>query len=344
MTDKVKYLRPRGLLLGSLRTNQRNLIIFGSNTTISILLVVILYNPRSLHILVLFRMLTAPTSLSDEQLRRLDEYASSYHDLFARADQARSFGLYMRGLLGGNHRKNAESIAEHLRSASGEALGLAQSLQHFVSQSPWHAEQVVNRYLTRFVPAALGTRRTWVVHDGMIPKKGRHSVGVQRQFARALCRKVNCQMAVVISEVSEACIPLLMRLYLPANWLREHADRASSTIPKRYRRPVAKPEVALDLMDELMATRPAAPIVAEEGFTSSPLFRDGLASRQLTLVENDTGNLAAARLLFDSLKDALGLGHFEGRTWVGWHHHAALVLAAYGFLHCEVAANPTRSA
>lgn len=28
---------------------------------------------------------------------------------------------------------------------------------------------------------------------------------------------------------------------------------------------------------------------------------------------------------------ALGLAHFEGRTWNGWHHHVTLVSAAHAF-------------
>jgi hypothetical protein len=31
----------------------------------------------------------------------------------------------------------------------------------------------------------------------------------------------------------------------------------------------------------------------------------------------------------------LGLGHFEGRNWRGFHHHATLCIAAYGFLVAE---------
>jgi SRSO17 transposase len=35
---------------------------------------------------------------------------------------------------------------------------------------------------------------------------------------------------------------------------------------------------------------------------------------------------------YRELKDGLGLDHYEGRTWAGWHHHVTLVSAAHGFL------------
>jgi SRSO17 transposase len=35
---------------------------------------------------------------------------------------------------------------------------------------------------------------------------------------------------------------------------------------------------------------------------------------------------------YRELKHGLGLDHFEGRTWAGWHHHAALVTAAHRFV------------
>ncbi len=40
------------------------------------------------------------------------------------------------------------------------------------------------------------------------------------------------------------------------------------------------------------------------------------------------------------LKQELGLGHYEGRGWRGFHHHAALCVAAYGFRLAERAAIP----
>jgi Transposase DDE domain len=38
---------------------------------------------------------------------------------------------------------------------------------------------------------------------------------------------------------------------------------------------------------------------------------------------------------YHELKQEVGLGHFEGRGWRGFHHHATLCIAAYGFLISE---------
>jgi SRSO17 transposase len=43
---------------------------------------------------------------------------------------------------------------------------------------------------------------------------------------------------------------------------------------------------------------------------------------------------------YQDLKQELGLGHYEGRGWRGFHHHATLCIAAYGFLIIERAAFP----
>ena len=47
---------------------------------------------------------------------------------------------------------------------------------------------------------------------------------------------------------------------------------------------------------------------------------------------------------YEELKSELGLAHFEGRSWRGFHHHATLCIAAYGFLIRERAAIPPSGA
>jgi SRSO17 transposase len=38
---------------------------------------------------------------------------------------------------------------------------------------------------------------------------------------------------------------------------------------------------------------------------------------------------------YQDLKQEFGLGHYEGRGWRGFHHHATLSIAAYGFLMAQ---------
>ena len=47
---------------------------------------------------------------------------------------------------------------------------------------------------------------------------------------------------------------------------------------------------------------------------------------------------------YEELKQELGLDHFEGRGWRGFHHHATLCIAAYGFLVAEQSRFPPRPA
>ena len=47
---------------------------------------------------------------------------------------------------------------------------------------------------------------------------------------------------------------------------------------------------------------------------------------------------------YQELKQEIGLGHYEGRGWRGFHHHASLCIAAYGFLVAERCRFPLRPA
>ena len=46
---------------------------------------------------------------------------------------------------------------------------------------------------------------------------------------------------------------------------------------------------------------------------------------------------------YQELKQELGLGHFEGRSWRGFHHHATLCIAAYAFLLAQRIAAPKKT-
>ena len=46
---------------------------------------------------------------------------------------------------------------------------------------------------------------------------------------------------------------------------------------------------------------------------------------------------------YQELKQELGLGHFEGRSWRGFHHHATLCITAYAFLLAQRLAAPKKT-
>jgi SRSO17 transposase len=62
----------------------------------------------------------------------------------------------------------------------------------------------------------------------------------------------------------------------------------------------------------------------------TPLERLVYVAKLRWLIERD----------YQELKQEVGLGDYEGRSWRGFHHHGALCIAAYGFLIAEKAALP----
>ncbi len=61
-----------------------------------------------------------------------------------------------------------------------------------------------------------------------------------------------------------------------------------------------------------------------------PLQRMVLEAKMRWRIERD----------YQDLKQELGLGHYEGRGWRGFHHHASLSIAAYGFLMVQQLRHP----
>lgn len=235
----------------------------------------------------------------------------------------------MRGLLECGARKNVEAIASAAARVMMVEADLCQSLQHFVSNSPWDAGRLFAAVRARAKPDPTAV---WVVHDAVSPKKGKHSVGVQRQFARSVGKKINCQIGVFVTRVGPAgAVPLAARLYLPAARLRECAESGAKLLPPEVRAGATKGQLALALLDELRAESGALPLAVEPGYATGE-FRDALAPRGLTECPDAAPHLFAASERLVWLNAQLGLDHFEGRTWHGWHHHVALVFAACAFV------------
>ena len=67
-----------------------------------------------------------------------------------------------------------------------------------------------------------GPIEAWIIDDTGFPKKGRHSVGVARQYCGQLGKQDNCQVAVSLSIANHhASLPVAYRLYLPKEWAQD---------------------------------------------------------------------------------------------------------------------------
>jgi SRSO17 transposase len=273
-----------------------------------------------------------PCGVADEAfLDRLEAYTQLFHGAFRRRDQARWLGVYLHGLLRAKRKKTIGALARQVRLPADQAVGdLAQALQNFLNDSPWDEAALWRRLRSLLADPADG--RVFL-RDVGFPKQGCHSVGVQRQFCDELGRKANCQVAITAWQVGGGrAVPLAWRLYLPRQWAGDLARLAAAGVPEAYRRPQPRAAVALELLDALRAEGLAVTQVAADGkLAAAPELRDGLAARGLPAPAASPAAAALTAQALGRLRGELGLDHFEGRSWRGFHHHVCLVALAFGF-------------
>src|SRR3954465_3445178 len=91
------------------------------------------------------------------------------------------------------------------RLAPARVSSLHQALHHFVATAPWSDAAVLAAVRERVLPALTrhGPVARWIIDDTAFPKKGRHSVGVARQYCGQLGKRENCQVAVSLSVADE---------------------------------------------------------------------------------------------------------------------------------------------
>src|SRR5215211_8934529 len=175
----------------------------------------------------------------------LVEFAEQVYAPLARCDQRAKAEQYVRGLLLDGRRKSIQPMAARLPD------GDEQGLQQFIADSPWD-DAPVRRRLARRMTAGIKPEG-WVIDDTALPKDGRFSPGVARQYCGALGKTANCQVLVSVNAATDrASCPLGWRLFLPAAWDQDAERRAKAKIPDDVRH-VPKWQLALDIVDELIA-------------------------------------------------------------------------------------------
>lgn len=99
---------------------------------------------------------------------------------------------YVTGLLLDGDRKSIEPMAGRLVSDVAEIQAMRQRLQQCVTVSPWSDEEMWRRLAVK-MDAELPCLEVWVADDTGFPKKGTHSVGVQRQYSGTLAARTTAR-------------------------------------------------------------------------------------------------------------------------------------------------------
>jgi len=192
---------------------------------------------------------------------------------------------YCRGLLLPGERKSIEPMAARLEPGSVQAM--RQSLHHLVAKAPWSDETLLEHVRKQVLPAMRkqGPVVAWIVDDTGFPKKGRHSVGVARQYCGQVGKQDNCRVAVSLSVATwNASLPVGYRLYLPKEWAEDFTRRKETEVPQEVRFQT-KPEIALDQIRAALAAKVDRGVVlADAAYGINTEFRDGLTDLELQYV------------------------------------------------------------
>jgi len=205
-----------------------------------------------------------------------NRYMNHLSERLGHADRHAGLSGYCTGLMLPLSRKSVEPMA-----ASVDPLRVSarhQSLHHFVAKSEW-SDTALMAGVRNWVEPVLGLDSGcyWIVDDTGFPKKGKHSVGVARQYCGQLGKQDNCQVAVSLSLASvRGSLPVAYQLYLPKDWAGDAVRRKAGGVPESIAF-ATKPEIALAQMRKAIAAGvPMGVVLADAGYGDETAFRDGI--------------------------------------------------------------------
>jgi SRSO17 transposase len=195
--------------------------------------------------------------------------------LFQRSETRAQAGLYLDGLIGGVERKNGWQLAEH---AGDEAPWRMQAV---LGRGFWDAEHA--RDICRdYVVERLGDPSGVLVLDetGFL-KKGKHSVGVGRQYSGTAGRIENCQIGVFLGYSSAKGHALIdRRLYLPKDWAEDGERRKKTHVPDEVAF-ATKPKIGIAMVEAALdAGVPCSWVLGDSVYGCDKSLRVMLESRE----------------------------------------------------------------
>lgn len=201
-----------------------------------------------------------------------------------RPERRAALGHYITGLLLDGERKSIQPMAARLTENASEADAMRQRLQDCVAGSRWSEIELARRFVIK-MDRELPGLEVLVVDDTGFAKKGKHSVGVARQYSGTLGRTDNCQVMTSIHLAGDlGSVMAGARLYLPKEWTDDPARCRDVGVPEEVEFKT-KWQIALDLIDQTLEFGiRGRPVLADSGYGESTEFRDGLTQRGLIYV------------------------------------------------------------
>jgi SRSO17 transposase len=240
---------------------------------------------------------------------RFAAYVEGLVSVIGHKDRGGPLRDYCVGLVMPGERKSVEPMAAV--TAPGRVAAQHQSLLHFVGEGRWSDERVLAKVREMVLPEVErpGPISAWIVDDTGLPKQGRHSVGVARQYCGQLGKQDNCQVAVSLSIANhQASLPVAYRLYLPQDWASDPERRRKAGVPEEVGF-TTKPEIALEqLRWACEAGLPRGVVLLDAGYGNNGELRTDITALGLSY---------AAGILSTTTVWAPGTGPLPAKTWSG---------------------------
>lgn len=208
---------------------------------------------------------------------RFEQLTEAIGPCFKRHDLRGQAIGYVQGLLGRVQRKNSWQLSEYLGRAGPYGI------QRLLGRACWDADQardVLLAYARRHLLCE-DEAGVLVIDETGFLKKGRKSVGVQRQYSGTAGRIENCQIGVFMALAGSKGRALVDReLYLPESWLQDRARCDEAGVPEDVTF-ATKPQLARKMLKRAFEAgcKPSY-VLADEVYGNDSKFRRFLESRQ----------------------------------------------------------------
>ena len=210
--------------------------------------------------------------------RNLDKFLGDFEDCIKTRPSRENFGIYIGGQISSLERKSVEPIAL-------EAGIPPRTLQGFLGVKRWDQEAVRVRVREIILRDHYDEEATAIIDETGCPKKGKDTVGVQRQYCGATGKVDNCVVSVHLGYASGDFHALLdSDLYLPKSWIGDEDLRKKAQIPEdvTFKK---KWEIALELLKKAVKDKvPFKFLTADELYGRVGDFRKSVSELGITYV------------------------------------------------------------